>query len=363
MAQLPATLSRREYLDDEVFDLERQRIFHRGWMLATRAELIAPGSRQVVDLAGESVILTRDTSGVLHAHANVCRHRGARLCTAGTTEQRSTITCPYHGWAYALDGRLIGTPHLSNEEVDRSTLPLWGHHVAEWNGFVFVSVAAEPPEFADWLANECADLLALERWNFQQLVVGASSTATVQANWKIVMENYQECLHCTKVHPELVDMVPLYKSGWTWDHDRPQGGVALARGHSFSDREVSLPVFPWLSGDDITSYFGGSGFPNLFIDVTGTSAIVTTLLPKGPALTEVRSDFLFHPDTIEASGFDPAPIVEFSDLVTAQDNMVCESVQQGITSVSFDHGVLTPKDDYVIEFVARYRRHMADPDR
>ena len=162
MAQLPATLSRREYLDDEVFDLERQRIFHRVWMLATRAELIAPGSRQVVDLSGESVILTRDSSGVLHAHANVCRHRGARLCTAGTTDPRSTITCPYHGWAYALDGRLIGTPHLSNDDVDRSTLPLWGHHVAEWNGFVFVSVAAEPPEFADWLASECADLLALE---------------------------------------------------------------------------------------------------------------------------------------------------------------------------------------------------------
>ena len=116
---------------------------------------------------------------------------------------------------------------------------------------------------------------------------------------------------------------------------------------------------------------GSSGFPgrSVLTNTTpwstgaGTSAIVTTLLPKGPALTEVRSDFLFHPDTIEASGFDPTPIVEFSDLVTAQDNMVCESVQQGITSVSFDHGVLTPKDDYVIEFVARYRRHMADPDR
>jgi Rieske 2Fe-2S family protein len=362
MANTHHTLSRADYVDDGVWEAERERIFHASWMLALRADVVAPGSRTVVNLAGESVIITCDQSGELHAFANVCRHRGARLCERTDVDHRTAITCPYHAWSYSLDGRLVATPHLTDDDLDKSTLPLWSYHVREWRGFVFVSLAADPPDFDEWLHREFAELVALERWGFEHLIVGHTSWTTVAANWKIVMENYQECLHCTKVHPELVEMVPLYRSGWTWDRSRPQGGVVLARGHSFSDQEVSLPLLPGLSDDDAASYFGGSGFPNCFIDVTGTSAILSILYPTSPTSTLVRTDYLFHPDTVKAEGFDPSPIVEFSDLVTAQDNGVCEAVQRGVTSRAFEHGVLTPKDDYVIEFVARYRRHMGTAD-
>ncbi|MEI8238045.1 MAG: aromatic ring-hydroxylating dioxygenase subunit alpha [Actinomycetota bacterium] len=354
MANDVHTFTRSDYLSDDVWEVERERIFHHGWFLAARGDTLGRGNRTVVDVAGESVLLTRNLDGQLHAFANVCRHRGARLCDTHSDSGQGSLMCPYHAWTYALDGRLIATPHLDDADVDKSLLPLWQYHVRDWEGFVFVSLSADPPEFDAWMQHNAAELLALHRWGFSGLVVAATSWCDVRANWKIVMENYQECLHCTRVHPELVEIVPLYRSGNVVDSSRPDGGVNLAFGNSFSNLPVDLPLLPGLTADDATSYYGGTIFPNAFIDVTGTSAIVTTLFPKGPHLTSMRMEYMFRPDTIASPGFDPAAIIEFSDLVAAQDNVVCERVHQGVASKAFDHGVLSPKDDLVVSFMEHY---------
>jgi Rieske 2Fe-2S family protein len=348
------TLTRADYLSDEVYELERQRIFHGGWMVAARAERLQPGNRTVVELAGESVLITRDLDGQLHALANVCRHRGARLCDQHTDSGQGSLMCPYHAWTYALDGRLIATPHLDNDDIDKASFPLWRHHVREWQGFVFVSVAKDPPDFDQWMLTHCADLLALERWGFGNLQVAVTTSCDVAANWKVIVENYQECLHCTRVHPELVDLVPVYRTGWVTDHTRSDGGVTLSHGYSLEAGQSSLPLLPGISELDARSYFGGTIFPNAFIDVSGTCAILSTLFPKGPGLTTMTMEFMFAPDTIAAPGFDPSAVVDFNELVAAQDNMVCERVQQGVSSRSFTHGVLSPKDDLVIAFTEHY---------
>ncbi len=348
------TLTRSDYLSDEIWHIERERIFHHGWFLAGHGSALERGNRTVIDVAGESVLITRDLDDELHAFANVCRHRGARLCDAHTDSGQGSLMCPYHAWTYALDGRLIATPHLDNDEIDKSTLPLWQYHVRSWQGFVFVSLSKDPPEFDSWLATNAAELIALERYEFGALKIAASTTCDIHANWKIVMENYQECLHCTRVHPELVELVPTYRSGWVTDPSRPDGGVGLSHGTSFASGPVDLPVLPGLSDLDAHSYYGGTIFPNGFIDVTGTSAIVSTLFPKGPNLTSMTMEFLFSPETIAAPGFDPTPVVEFNDLVAAQDNGVCERVQQGVASMAFDHGVLSPKDELVVHFMQHY---------
>jgi len=348
------TLTRHDYLSDEVYEVERARLFHGGWMLAARADRLQRGNRQVVELAGESVLLTRDLDGALHALANVCRHRGARLCEQHSDSGQGSLMCPYHAWTYALDGRLIATPHLDDSDVDKSTLPLWQYHVRQWEGFVFVSLAADPPDFDQWMGEYCADLLALERYGFGNLVVGATRTCDIAANWKIVIENYQECLHCTRVHPELVELVPLYRTGWVVDHERSDGGVTLARGYSMAETENMLPLLPGIEGVDASSYYGGTIFPNGFIDVTGTCAIVSTLFPKGPHLTTMTMEFMFAPDVVAAEGFDPSSVIDFNVLVADQDNVVCESVHRGVSSRAFDHGVLTPKDSLVIDFTQRY---------
>ncbi len=355
---LEPSLGRDDYCAPDVFELERRTIFHRGWYLALRADSLEPGGRTVVDVVGESVLVTRSLDGALHAFANTCRHRGARLCDEGSRTGQGSIMCPYHAWTYALDGRLISTPHLDTTDDERADLALWRIAIAEWQGFVFVSIAAEPPPFTEWLSDNAPELVALTRYEFGALVTGARTVSTVRANWKVIVENYLECLHCTRVHPELVELVPTYRSGWNYDRSRPDGGVQIG-GDSFSHTGQSgLPLLPGVEGVDVDSYFGGTIFPNGFIDVTGTSAIVSFLHPRSVDRTEVVTEYLFAPGTVAAEGFDPSPIVAFSELVASQDYGVCERVQLGVASVRFANGVLSEKDDLVIDWDRRYRRIM-----
>lgn len=353
------TLSGAHYSSGEVFGQERERVFHRGWFYACRADRLAPGDRFVADVAGESVLIVKDRDGVVHAHANVCRHRGARLCEESGGGSKAAITCPYHGWAYALDGRLVGTPHLAPDDIDRSTLSLWSVACQVWQGFVFVNLAADPVPLLQ-AQNGIDDARRFEHLHLDQLSTGVVTSTHVHANWKILVENYQECLHCSRVHPELVDVVPLYKTGSVMDPERDDGGVAI-RGNSFSITGSSaLPLLPHISAEEAGSYFGATVFPNMFIDVTGTSVIVSSLWPKSPSATTVVMEYLFAPGTVSSVDFDPSEVVEFSELVGRQDYDVSERVQRGVSSRYFDHGVLAPQDHLIVDFLTTYRNHMGD---
>ena len=352
-----STLTGADYCSPEIFEIEKQRLFHGGWFMAMRADTLAPGNRRVVDVAGESVLIARDLSGTIHAHANVCRHRGARLCDGDSPSTQGSLMCPYHAWTYALDGTLIATPHLGDDEIDKSALSLWSIHVEVWEGFVFVCLTSTPPPFDEWMIEHLADITALERFGLGELRVAVTTHSDVAANWKIIVENYQECLHCTRVHPELVDVIPMYRTGWVWDRSRADGGVTLRdNGTSFTLTGTSdLPILPGLTEIDASSYFGGTGFPNMLLDVTGTSAIVTTLFPVDAGHTHVITEYLFAPETVASPSFDPSPVVEFSELVAAQDYAVCARVQRGVASKFFTGGVLSTKDDLVIHVTQHYR--------
>ncbi|MDP9464670.1 MAG: aromatic ring-hydroxylating dioxygenase subunit alpha [Actinomycetota bacterium] len=359
-SQLIETLTGHEYSSDEVYERERERIFHRSWFYVCRDDRLSPGDRFVADVAGESVLVVKDRDGHVHAHANVCRHRGARLCEQNGPGSKAGITCPYHAWTYSLDGRLIGTPHLTAHEIDRESLSLWSVACEVWQGFVFVNLSPEPMPLFDWFAAGLDSAQRFEHLHLGELGTAVTTSTNVQANWKILVENYQECLHCSWVHPELVDIVPLYKTGSVVDPARPDGGVTI-RGNSFSlTGRSSLPLLPHMPADEAESYYGATVFPNMFVDVTGTCVIVSSMWPKGPGETTVVMEYLFAPGTIAAQGFDPHEIVEFSELVGKQDYDVSERVQRGVTSRYFVHGVLAPQDQLIVDFLATYRSHMTD---
>ena len=135
-----------------------------------------------------------------------------------------------------------------------------------------------------------------------ELRTAVTTSTDVRANWKILVENYQECLHCSWVHPELVDIVPVYKTGSVVDPARADGGVTI-RGNSFSlTGRSKLPVLPHMPAEEAESYYGATVFPNMFIDVTGTSVIVSSMWPKGAGETTVVMEYLFAADTIAAAG-------------------------------------------------------------
>lgn len=359
-SQLIPTLSGTDYSSDAVFDLERQRIFHQSWFYVGRADRLAPGDRFVADVAGESVLVVKDRDGDVHAHANVCRHRGARLCEDSGPGSKAGITCPYHAWTYSLDGRLIGTPHVAAEEIDRQSLSLWSVACEVWQGFMFVNLSAEPMLLLDWFAAGMDSARRFEHLHLDELRAGVTTSTEVHANWKILVENYQECLHCSWIHPELVDVVPLYKTGSVIDPQRVDGGVSI-RGNSFSaSGSSSLPLLPHMPDEQAGSYYGATVFPNMFIDVTGTCVIVSSLWPHGAAHTTVTMEYLFAPDVIDGPGFDPSEIVQFSELVGKQDYDVSERVQRGVSSRYFQHGVLAPQDHLIVDFLETYRKHMND---
>lgn len=185
------------YTDPDVYALELERVVYRNWILAGHvSEWRAPGDYRSVAAAAESAVVLRGADGELRAFANVCRHRGSRVCLeeAGRAD---ALICPYHGWRYALDGELTHAREMP-EDFDRTPYGLRPLPLALVHGLVFVAFAEAPPLSA---ARE-----ALEepmRWfGFDSLQVAARRRYAIPANWKLAIENYQECYHCAPAHPE-----------------------------------------------------------------------------------------------------------------------------------------------------------------
>jgi Rieske 2Fe-2S family protein len=350
------SLSGRDYSAPEVFELDRERIFYRHWFYVGREEVLSnAGDFIVADVAGESIVLVRGTDDVLRGFYNVCRHRGSRLCDdAG--HLRGAIKCPYHAWAYSFDGRLIGTPMVGKDEIDRDSLGLWPVALDTWAGFVFVSLADAPSPLRDALGDQEDEPLSFERFRLDELRLAHRTVTDVEANWKILVENYNECLHCPTVHPELVAVVPTYRKGLVTENGRTDGGVAIANGGTSFTRSghSSLPVMPGLDDEQATSIYAALIFPNMFLDVSGTSTVSTRLEPRSAERTTVITEYLFRPEVIDDPSFDPTEIVEFTELVAHQDYAVCERVQKGVRSRAFTHGVYPEKDELPYAFDRRY---------
>jgi Rieske 2Fe-2S family protein len=253
------TLPGRDYHAAEVFDLERERVFARSWFYAGRAEgLEQAGDYRAVDVAGESVIVVRTQQGELRGFYNVCRHRGSRLCDEDSGRLKGAIKCPYHAWSYSFDGRLIGTPNVAKDEIDRDALGLWPVPVEVWQGFLFVHLDPDPPPFEDTLRDQPDQPISFARFNLGELRIGHRTVTEVRANWKILIENYNECLHCPTVHPELIAVVPGFRKGSVYEADRPDGGVSIVDGGNSFTRtgQSSLPVMPGMSAVDAVSLNG-----------------------------------------------------------------------------------------------------------
>ena len=356
------TLRGEEYRSPAVYDADLQGVFHRRWCYVGRSErLTHVGDRMVVDIGAESVLVLRNRDGGLQAYYNVCRHRGSQLCDASGGGFGAAITCPYHAWSYSLDGELVATPNVAKEELDRTAFPLHRVAVESWEGMLFVSLANEPPPLVEWLAESSEEILSFERLKLDRLRLGRLETSTVAANWKIVVENYAECLHCPQVHPELVEIIPLHQQGDVIDEGRNDGGAWLAEGaNSFTaDGTASLPVIATMTPDDERSYLSAFVYPNLFVDITGTSVILTRLIPRGPAQTDYEIEYLFEPSAVEADDFDPSAVCDFSTLVLAQDNAVCERTQRGVSSRSFDRGMFAARDSLCWDFTQQYLADLA----
>ena len=212
------TLPGRYYTDPAIFDAEQRSIFSRQWVYACRTQDVPSAGRFIrVTVADENVLVVRGRDEVLRGFLNVCRHRGATLCAADSGEVGRAIRCPYHSWSYRLDGSLRSAPNWDTmATADKADLGLHPVHLAEFHGMVWVNLAAAPAPLDEYLWAQLdyrlgADRAKFARYDLASLVAGKRIDYTVAANWKIIQENFQECYHCSTIHPELVDTIPQFR--------------------------------------------------------------------------------------------------------------------------------------------------------
>jgi glycine betaine catabolism A len=364
-AALERTLHRDYYLSEPIFALERERLFFREWFCAAREEVPEPGDYVVREVAGESVLLIRTRDGGLVAHYNVCRHRGSRLVPDGGHGHFSGgIRCPYHSWTYTLEGALRTAPFLEEGHgLSKSDLSLHPVGVQAWGGFVFVHLT--PAEAAGAGRTLEAQLGAvperLRRYPLSQLRVARRIQYDVAANWKVLLENYNECYHCGPVHPELCRLVPAFKQRGGADLDWERGiphreGAWTFTGSGTSNRAP----FEGLSEDERVRHKGELVYPNLLLSLSAEHVAAFTIWPHAPARTRVVCEFLFHPREMAKPEFDPSDAVDFWDLVNRQDWAICESVQRGMTSRVFQTGYYAPMESWSLDIRRYVREKLGD---
>ncbi len=355
MAKLERSLSRAAYCDPAYYRRECEVIFWDQWFCVGRAEgLEDVGSYRVVDVAGESVIVIRAADG-LYAHLNLCRHRGSRLlCGEGT--QRGAIRCPYHAWAYALDGHLLSSPFVDPSDVPLPARRLHSVGVSEWGGFVFVHLSPARAEAAgESLEAQLGPIPSrAARYPLDALKIGHTIRYEVAANWKVLLENYNECYHCANVHPDLCRVVPAFKqhggSNLDWERGIPHREGAWTFTSSGTSNRAR---FPGLDEDERERHKGELIYPNFLLSLAADHAAAFSVWPQGPQKCVVVCDFLFHPDAVAAPDFDPSDAVAFWDGVNKEDWAICENVQAGMRSRAFDYGYYAPMEDASLD-IRRY---------
>jgi Rieske 2Fe-2S family protein len=354
------TLAARYFLSADVFAEEQQKIFSRHWLCAGREEALpGPGDWYLVSLGRYSVIVLRDAEGSLRAFHNVCRHRGTRLCEGTRGRFSRTIQCPYHAWTYSLDGTLLGAPSMDQlPDFERSDYPLHDVPVALWEGFVFLSLSEPLAPFAE---SHRPVVGRFGRFQLPQLRTQRTIEYDVQANWKLIVQNYSECYHCPSVHPALVKLSPA-ESG---QNDLTQGpflggfmAVTQPRGSmTLSGRACARPVSD-LPDEDRQRVYYYSLFPNMLLSLHSDFVMYHTLWPSAPDRTRIMCSWLFHPQAAEDADFRPEDGIQFWDMTNRQDWHICEQSQAGIASPAYVPGPYSPRDSISAAFDREYLRQL-----
>lgn len=348
------TLSGKYYHSPEIFKEETEKIFYKFWLYACRAEEIPGiGDYKTVQVVDESIILVRDKSSEIRALFNVCRHRGTQLCTtSGGTFKSKSIQCPYHAWTYSLDGKLMAAPLMQEGGGFRKEdcgLHLATVHV--WEGFVFINLDEKPIAFEKQMT---ALIGRFADWKMEELRIAHHIRYNLNCNWKLILQNYQECYHCPGVHPLLSERTPFQSA----QHDVNAGAVIggfmeiTQKGGSMTmNGEPAAPPVCKVSGDDLQRVYYYSVYPSLLLTPHPDFVMFHHITPCGPEKIINDCYWLFRPEVIADAqaqkGIQSA--VEFWDLTNRQDWQVCEQMQVGTRSRRFKQGFYSGREDILYQ--------------
>ncbi len=351
----PETLPRDAYIAADWYAREMATIWSRHWVCAGRTEDLRKGTIRSVQVGPSSVVVARLPDGSLRAYHNSCRHRGAEICH-GERAVGKLITCPYHAWAYAAeDGQLVSTAHAHpTTDFRREDHGLHPVALREWAGLIFLSAAAKPPELRGDVP-----LATLGNWPMESLVTGHRWETVLACNWKVFWENYSECLHCPGIHPELCDMVPVYREGVMAANERQDWTPETPDIQHLKDGAQSWtvggapcgPSFPGLTPEERQAgYTFVTLWPSVFVVAHVDYVRSVRIEPLGPEQTRLVVEWHFAPQTLAQPGFRPETVAEFAKIVLMQDGAACEMNQRGIASPAYARGRLMPEEYEIHRF-------------
>ncbi len=381
------SLEQRFYTDPEIYALELERIVFADWIIAGHeSELPETGDFKVFDVAGESAIIVRGSDGKLGAFANVCRHRGSRVCLEQGGRTRK-FECPYHGWMYDVDGRLIAARDMP-ADFDKDQFGLRSLAIDVIGGLMLLSFAADPPSLA---GAKCDMAEPLDLFGFGGLKVAAHKSYAIPANWKLAVENYSECYHCSTAHPDYAKMHTL-----TLDRakrERLQGKMqkrmpacgmrdivvhnmhidttpgetsyhysrtALFEGGLSGSRD-GQPVAPLLGG--LTDYDGGASDlefgPLSFLLAYSDHVVVYVFTPVD--LENCRCDvfWLVRADAEAGTDYDVDELTWLWDVTTLSDKEIIVNNWKGVKSQYYQPGPFANMEDWEQSFIDWYLATLA----
>jgi Rieske 2Fe-2S family protein len=386
--QLGFSLPQAFYTDEEVFQLELQRVFRRRWLFAGyTCQVPNPGDYFTFEIGEDSLILIRDDDGEIHAHFNTCRHRGSRIC-AEPVGQAGKLICPYHQWVYERDGRLAAARWMG-PDFDRAQHSLHRAHVQILAGLIYVCLDDEPPDFEP--ARRVIEPFVLPH-GLDRAKVCFSQDYTLRANWKLLVENNRECYHCPGGHPEFCQVnfdvgmpgdprggdeylksLQIMQSIWA-EQGLPAGPVNFPDGEWFRCARVPLRagyVTESLDGKPLAPLMGdlkvrdlGSlrviSLPHAWFHFNSDNANGTHLIPVNAEQTRARLTWLVNSDAVEGVDYDPHRVAEFWKRTTEQDFSLCENNHAGICCSRYQPGPYSNiAEPGVEQFVQWYLQQMS----
>jgi choline monooxygenase len=316
------------YTSPAILEMEKEHIFAHSWQLVGRAEQVRnAGDYLVAEIAGEPIIVVRGKDGVLRGFYNVCRHRGGPLATEDGCA--SNLQCKYHGWTYDLNGSLRATPSFDNPSFDKSKNPLAPISLGEWEGLVFISLSPASLNLDTFLGGISERIAPIE---ISKLKFHWREVYNVKCNWKVYVDNYLEGYHVPHVHPELFKMYNF-------------------RDYSYEiGKYYSLQHCPIKPGENIYAPGGGTAFyyfifPNLALNIMPGRMQTNLILPIDAGTTSVIFDYYYAEGTAQEIMDED---IRFSDDVQKEDIAICELVERGLRSRSYDKGKFSPEHEQAV---------------
>jgi phenylpropionate dioxygenase-like ring-hydroxylating dioxygenase large terminal subunit len=351
---LPAWL----YTDPAFFALERERLFRQAWQVVCHMnDIPRAGDYQAFDFLDERVVTLRGEGGAVRSFHNVCRHRASRIADGSSGNCGRRLVCPYHAWSYRLDGQLAAIPRWQGfEGLDTADLGLVPVEQEIWRGFVFVRFAAGGPSVAEMMSPyaEQLDAYAFETLQPRGKVV----LRPRPVNWKNVGDNYADGLHIPVAHPGLSRLFAgsyaVEAQAWV---DKMSGTITETPSPNWSERgyQVLLDGFDHLPPALRRTWNYYKLWPNLAFDVYPDQVDFMQLIPVSATQTLIREIAYAQPDDRRETRAARYLNWRINRQVNAEDTVLIERVQAGMSSSSYVSGPLSPAEPCLAAFAERLR--------